>query len=388
MQRGLRHLARCGVKTVHTASRWNGTAPPQQQQQQPPTPEEVAEHQAKLAEKIATSRAALEEAVAKEPVSRAVAAGKFRLAQFLLASGDKEGAGGELIEGLAVQKQVEPDTLSYARSCFFVARVLAAELSRHDEAAVLMNEAIAIHENTSETTDPTELSKLYFSVAQGELQKGEYDAAEISFEKCCKIAEVNQTEDDTKLMLADLYCRVAALFHSREQCHRALKHYTKAIPIRETYAPEAEATAMLYYSIAQVHAGSIQGEENAEIKKAGELEVIKMCYKSLNIMQVLKPGSMEEASLCNVLGQLYHLQGLFTHALEFQERALKIQEAVGAPDIDIATTLNALVPLYKEFSRTEDAERTEARMKTLMATVQAEYEKANPQSVGEKKEEK
>ena len=140
------------MKTVHTASRWNGTAPPQQQQQ-PPTPEEVAEHQAKLAQEVATSRAALEKFVAKEPVSRTLAWAKLYLAQFLLASGDKEGASRELIEGLAVQKQVEPDTLSYAQNCIFVAGVLGAELNRHDEAAVVNNEAIAIHKKIiTETT--------------------------------------------------------------------------------------------------------------------------------------------------------------------------------------------------------------------------------------------
>ena len=210
MQRGLRHLARCGVKTVHTASRWNGTAPPQQQQQQPPTPE----HQAKLAEKIATSKAALEEAVAKEPVSRAVAAGKFLLAQFLLASGDKEGAGGELIEGLAVQKQVEPDTLSYAESCMFVADIIAMLLDRLDEGAELMNEAMEIHEKLiPETTDPTELSELSFRVVKWEMMKGEYDAAEISFERCCKqIVDMNLTEEDTKLMLARKHCLIDSLF--------------------------------------------------------------------------------------------------------------------------------------------------------------------------------
>ena len=381
MQRGLRHLARCGVKTVHTASRWNGTAPPQQQQQQPPTPEEVAEHQAKLAEKIATSRAALEEAVAKEPVSRAVAAGKFRLAQFLLASGDKEGAGRELIEGLAVQKQVEPDTLSYARSCFFVARVLAAELSRHDEEAVLMNEAIAIHENTSETTDPTELSKLYFSVAQGELQKGEYDAAEISFEKWCKnIAEMNQTED-TKLMLAHKHCSIADLFRASNEGRRAAKHYMKAVPILETYAPDDERTANAMYCYSTlVLAGTFEGVENTETKKATELDAIRMCHKILD-MQVIKPGSTQEVIICNVLGGLYLKQGLFTRALEFEERALEIQDAVGAPNTVIVEILSALVPLYKELGRTEDAERTEARMKTLMATAQAKHEKTNSQSV-------
>ena len=370
MQRGLRHLARCGVKTVHTASRWNGTAPPQQQQQQPPTPEEVAEHQAKLAEKIATIRAALEEAVAKEPVSRAVAAEKYRLAHFLLASGDKEGAAIELMEGLAVQKQVEPDTLSYAQNCIFVADTLGKELKCYDEAIMLINHALEIHEKLiPETTDPTELSNLYYSMAKGEMQKDDYDAAEISFEKSCNIAEVNQT-DDTKGMLALKHHSIAELFRASNEGRRAAKYYMKAIPVLETYAPDNEltATTMCWYSTL-VLAGTFEGVENTETKKATELDAIRMCHKILD-KQVIKPGSTQEVIICNVLGGLYLKQGLFTRALEFEERALKICDDVGVevPDAVIVDVLYVLVLLYKELGRTEDAERTEARMKTLMAT--------------------
>ena len=353
MQRGLRHLARCGVKTVHTASRWNGTAPPQQQQQ-PPTPED----QAKLAEKIATSRAALEKFVAKEPVSRTLAWAKLYLAQFLLASGDKEGASRELIEGLAVQKQVEPDTLSYARNCIFVAGVLGAELNRHDEAAVVNNEAIAIHKKIiTETTDPKKLSEMYSIVMELELQKGEYDAAEISFEKWCKqIVDMNLTEEDTKLMLARKHCAIASLFRLRNEDRRAAKHYMKAIPILETYAPEDELTAnaMCCYSYLVLER-TFEGVENAETKKATELDAIRMCHKSLD-MKVTKPGSKAEANICNVLGWLYHVQGLLPRALEFRERTLKIQDAVGPPDFVIASTLSTLVPLYKELGRMDPKE--------------------------------
>ena len=338
---------------------------------------DMTEDEVQLMHNVTLSMMQVQNAAILGPVSLDVAEAKFRLAQFLLAYGDKEGAGRELIEGLAVQKQVEPDTLSYARNCMAVADIFATELSRHDEAAVLMNEAMEIHENTM---DPTELSKLYFVVAQWELRKGEYDAAEISFERCCKnIVKMKETEEDTKLMLARQRCLIASLFHLRGEYDRTVEHYMKAIPVLETYAPEHELTpsAMLYHSVAQIHA-SMQGVENTETRKAAELDAIMMCQKSLNIMQVIKPGSMQEATICTVLAQLYHLQGLTTRALELRGRAVKIYDAVGVPHIDVKTAFMNVV-LYKDLSATEDAEGT---------TVQVKHETANPQSVEEKTEEK
>ena len=383
--KAMRHLARCGVKTVRTASRWSGTAPPQQQQQQLPTPEQIAEHQAKFAQEVATRTAALEEAVAKEPVSRAVAWAKLHLGESLLNSGDKKGAGRELKEGLAVLKQVEPDTLSYARSCISVADILAKELDRYYEAAVLMHEAMELHEKLiTETTDPTELSEMYFTVAKWELRKGEYDAAEISFDKCCKnIVDIGLTEEDTKLLIAHKQYDLASLLRLRNEGRRAIRYYMGALLILEFHAPNDQVTAdAMYWYCVLIHANTYDGVENTEIKEESELQAIGMCHKILK-MQVTKPGSRKEGAICSVLGGLYFKVGLYARALEFRQCALKIQEADGETGTIIAATLHALVPIYMELGRREEAERTATRMKTLMPTVQAKHNKANPQSVGE-----
>ena len=206
---------------------------------------------------------------------------------------------------------------------------------KYDQAELLLERALKIHEKVLGPEDPDTASSLN-NLAMLYVNLGAYAKAQPLYERALKIKEKVLGPEDPST--ATILSNLALLYDTLGDYSRAEPLFERALEIHEkVLGPEDSGTATSLNNLAGLY-DTIGAYAKAE----------PLYERALKIREkVLGPEHPDTASSLNNLAGLYFTLGDCSKAEPLYERALKINEKVLGPEHpDTASSLNNLAGLY------------------------------------------
>ena len=249
------------------------------------------------------------------------------------------------LQAIAAQLEQQSTAQVEAAALFVQAGRYLRDRARYDQAAPLLQRALAIREQQLGSTHPDTATSLD-NLAEIYRYQGKYTEAEPLFQRALAIREQQLGPDHphTATSLNDL----AGLYWWQGKYSEAEPLYKRALAIREQQLrPDHPDTASSLHNLGKLYGA--QGRYP---------EAEPLYQRSLAIReQQFGANHPDTAGSLNHLALLYQDQGKYVEAELLLQRALAIYEQQLGPDHpDTATSLNDLAGLYRAQGRYAEAE--------------------------------